>query len=114
MATALSAHVLRDFHNGRSRLSGGVAGGMTEMQTATRGSGCVRSEGLTPSMPLELAVRSSSIFPQSRVENVLEHFLGAHVVESLIEHQTPDDPTADAECVKPVSCVVIESLCVRE
>ena len=113
MATALSAHVLRDFHNGRSRLSGGVAGGMTEMQTATRGV-CVRSEGLTPSMPLELAVRSSSIFPQSRVENVLEHFLGAHVVESLIEHQTPDDPTADAECVKPVSCVVIESLCVRE
>ena len=90
---------------------------MTEMQTATRGGACVRSdvaEGLTPSMPLEPAVRSSSIFPQSGVENVLEHILGGRVLESLIEHQTPDDPTADAKCVKPVSCIVIESLCVRE
>ena len=87
------------------------------MQAATRGGVCIRSDiavRLTPSKPLELAVGSSSIFPQSRVENLLEHFFGTHLLETLIEHQTPDDPTAEAECVKPLGRVAVERLCIRE
>ena len=87
------------------------------MQASARCGVCVRSDiavRLTPSKPLELAVGSISIFPQSRLENVLEHFFGTHLLETLIEHQTPDDPAAEAKCVKPRGRVTVERLCIRE
>jgi hypothetical protein len=88
-----------------------------EMHATTRRVVRARSdvaEGLTPMLSLELAVLSSSIVLQSQVKNVLEHFFGAQVLESVIEHQPLDDPTAEAERVEPPVCVVVERLCVRE
>jgi len=45
---------------------------------------------------------------------MLVHILGTRVVEPVIEHQALDDPTAEAERVEPVGCVVVERLRVQE
>ena len=87
------------------------------MQAAARPAVCIRSgflEGLTPALSLEPADRSTFVFLQRRIASMLEHFFGAQVLESVIEHQPADDPTTEAELVEPLDRVAVERLCVSQ
>jgi hypothetical protein len=48
--------------------------------------------------------------PSSCSVDVLEQLLGAVVVETKVEHEPPDGPATEAECVEPASCVAVERL----
>lgn len=49
-----------------------------------------------------------------RGKHAIDDLLRDHVLESVIEHQPPDDPTAQAEGIEPLRRIVVERPCVLQ
>jgi len=69
-----------------------------------------RTNRLAAALSLEIPNPLGEFRPSGLVENVLERFFGALVLDTLVEHQPLDDPAVEAERIQPLGCVGVEKL----